>query len=177
MKIYTKSGDRGTTGLFGNVRADKTSPRIQTIGTIDEANAVLGMYEFNTPYMRNLIMELQSMLFNVGADLAAPHEDTEYVIRISEEDTQFLENQIDYYSEKLPPLKNFILPNGPLHLARTIVRRAEREFNNLINWDTNYVNYEIQRFLNRLSDLLFVLARYDNLERGIGEREWRQETE
>lgn len=178
MKIYTKTGDKGATGLFGGSRVSKNSARIRTIGAIDEANAALGLYKGHF-VTEAIISSLQSLLFDIGADLSAPYQESDYIERISPLDTGHIENQIDFYNAELPPLKNFILPTGPLHFARTIIRRAEREFTALLEEEeeddsSKYINYEIQKTLNRFSDLLFILARYDNLESGKREREWMQ---
>jgi cob(I)alamin adenosyltransferase len=164
MKIYTKTGDDGTTGLFGNIRVSKGSDRIWAIGTLDEANAFLGICTETSQTIR-----IQEMLFNAGADLSAPNGDESYIKRIGNQDIEYLENEIDRYDEKLPPLKNFILPNNHLHVARTIVRRAERLVSEL-----EHINPNVAVFLNRLSDLLFVMARFENINSGISEREWRQ---
>lgn len=169
MKIYTKTGDKGVTGLFGNVRISKSSERIHAIGTIDEANSTLGLFSGDGVLFDD-VEYLQSMLFSVGADLSAPYGDEDYINRVSKEDVEYVEKRIDYYSEKLPPLKNFILPSGILHHARTVVRRAERHVINL-----GHVNPHVVMFLNRISDLLFVMARFHEIERGRGEREWKNQ--
>lgn len=148
-KIYTKTGDDGTTSTAKNERVHKSSLLIEAIGTVDEANSAIGMA---TEYHNDIIDRIQSDLFDLGAELAgAP------TITISENRIKYLENVIDDYNEYLEPLHSFILPTGPLHNARTIVRRAERSV-----WKIDEINPNIAKYLNRLSDLLFVMARYHN---------------
>lgn len=176
MKIYTRTGDNGITSLFGGEKVSKNSERIHAIGAIDEANSTLGLIETSNQeflYMmsdKSIITELQDYLFTLGADLSAPHEDQDYVKRISYEDVEKLEGYIDYLDEKLPELKNFILPRGYFHHARTVVRRAERMVSELA-----HVNPYVLKFLNRLSDLLFVMARYENFVNEQEDLEWHQE--
>ncbi len=146
-RIYTKTGDDGKTSTATNERIDKSSDLIEAIGAIDEANSAIGMA---TEYHNDIIDRIQSDLFDLGAELAgAP------TISISEERIVYLENIIDDYNEFLEPLHSFILPTGSLHNARTIVRRAERQV-----WKIEGINVNIPKYLNRLSDLLFVMARY-----------------
>jgi cob(I)alamin adenosyltransferase len=146
-RIYTKTGDDGKTSTATNERIDKSSDLIEAIGAVDEANSAIGMA---TEYHNDIIDRIQSDLFDLGAELAgAP------TISISEERIVYLENVIDDYNEFLEPLHSFILPTGSLHNARTIVRRAERQV-----WKIEGINVNIPKYLNRLSDLLFVMARY-----------------
>ncbi len=148
-RIYTKTGDDGKTSTATNERIDKSSFLIEAIGAVDEANSAIGMA---TEYHNDIIDRIQSDLFDLGAELSgAP------TITISEDRITYLENVIDDYNEYLEPLRSFVLPTGPLHNARTIVRRAEREV-----WKIENVNPNIAKYLNRLSDLLFVMARYHN---------------
>ena len=148
-RIYTKTGDDGQTSTAANERIDKTSPLIEAIGSIDEANSAIGM---STEYHNDIIDRIQSDLFDLGAVLAGAN-----TITISEDRIVYLENTIDDYNKHLEPLNSFVLPTGPLHNARTIVRRAERDV-----WKIQGVDANIPKYLNRLSDLLFVMARYHN---------------
>jgi len=148
-KIYTKTGDDGHTSTANNERVLKTDLLIEAIGAVDEANSAIGMA---TDEYNDILERVQSDLFDLGAELAgAP------TITISEKRITHLENIIDDYNEYLEPLRSFVLPTGPLHNARTIVRRAEREV-----WKIQGINPNIAKYLNRLSDLLFVMARYHN---------------
>jgi cob(I)alamin adenosyltransferase len=148
-RIYTKTGDDGKTSTATNERIHKSSDLIEAIGAVDEANSAIGMA---TEFHNDIIDRIQSDLFDLGAELAgAP------TISISEERITYLENVIDDYNEYLEPLHSFILPTGPMHNARTIVRRAERQA-----WKIEGININIPKYLNRLSDLLFVMARYHN---------------
>ena len=148
-KIYTKTGDEGFTDLANKQRTFKTDIVIQAIGAIDEANSAIGMA---TDEYNDVIERVQSDLFDLGAELAGAT-----TINISESRVKYLEDMIDDYNEHLDPLRSFVLPTGPLHNARTVVRRAEREV-----WKIDDVNLNIAKYLNRLSDLLFVMARYHN---------------
>lgn len=182
MKIYTKTGDNGETGLFGGKRVKKSDKRISAYGTIDELNAHLGLAkEFITSEeIKSLIEKLQNLLFNCGADLATPLEEISIKIsipRIDEKDIEFVEKNIDYFESKLEPLKNFILPGGSkgaalLHLCRTVCRRAEREIVALEECEV--INHKIVIFANRISDLLFVLSRIENKTVGIPDLKWLQ---
>lgn len=148
-RIYTKTGDDGKTSTAANERVDKSSNLIEAIGVVDEANSAIGMA---TDFHNDITDRIQSDLFDLGAELAGAS-----TIKISEERIAYLENVIDDYNEYLEPLHSFILPTGPLHNARTIVRRAERQV-----WKIDGINTNIAKYLNRLSDLLFVMARYHN---------------
>lgn len=177
-KIYTKTGDDGTTGLFGGERVRKDSTRIEAYGTVDELNSAVGMAASVAPdALRTLLKDLQVSLFVLGADLATPLEQkiTYKIPRIIEGDVKTLEGLIDQHTTQLEPLKNFILPGGTqcaanLHLARTICRRAERLLVTLR--DEQEIGDHDLVFLNRLSDLLFTLARRANQIEGVGDVEW-----
>lgn len=174
MKIYTKSGDKGETLLNYGVRVPKNDPRVEAYGTVDEANSFIGMAVSLFPAevgskLRGVLLEIQTKLFHIGAELSTP-EGKKVPWPIREEDVLLLENEIDSMEEKLPPLTKFILPGGHpaascLHVARTVVRRAERMVVALSA--TASVEPTVIRYLNRLSDYLFVAARYLNLEVGV----------
>lgn len=177
MKIYTKTGDKGETGLYGGKRVAKDSLRVSTYGTVDEANSAIGMARayLQDDEMDKDLAHLQNALFDVGADLATPNESKyrENVSPIDEQDIRYLEQLIDRYDNT--PLTNFILPGGhpssaALHLARTVARRAEREVITLKREEQ--INEHVAVFLNRLSDLLFVMARAVNARAGISEVKW-----
>ena len=182
MKIYTKTGDKGETGLFGGERVSKNSPRIEAYGTIDELNAFIGLavIEVSDKSVKDLLQKIQNWLFSIGADLATPdNEKTKKlnVFRTPEEYYLYIEKEIDNYESKLDELRNFILPGGTkgaalLHICRTITRRAERMVVALNS--TVKIGNNIIIFLNRLSDLFFVLARFDNAVTGTPDTEWKQ---
>ena len=182
MKIYTKTGDKGETGLFGGERVSKNSLRIEAYGTIDELNAFIGLaiIEVSDKSVKDLLQKIQNWLFSIGADLATPdNEKTKKlnVFRTPEEYYLYIEKEIDNYEKKLEELRNFILPGGTkgaalLHICRTITRRAERMVVALNS--TVKIGNNIIIFLNRLSDLLFVLARFDNTVTGTPDIEWKQ---
>ncbi|MET0718118.1 MAG: cob(I)yrinic acid a,c-diamide adenosyltransferase [Pseudoxanthomonas sp.] len=161
-KIYTRTGDDGTTGLGDGTRVGKDSARVNAYGTVDEANSSIGLVlAAQVPGdIRNLLTTVQHQLFDLGGELCIPGH-----AAISAEDVDALERQLDLYNEALPPLKDFILPAGGeaaarCHLARTIVRRAEREMTALAEKEP--VNPAAIRYANRLSDHLFVAARAAN---------------
>jgi len=182
MKIYTKTGDKGETSLFGGQRVWKDNTRISAYGTIDELNSVLGIAvnDISNKELLEVLNSIQNELFTLGSDLASPLEKENKKFTIPRVDLKFverLEKLIDFFDEKLPPLKNFIIPGGTrgaalLHLARTICRRAEREVITLSK--TELINEEIKVYLNRLSDLLFVLARYENFSSNHPDIEWKK---
>src|SRR5262245_4100236 len=180
MKIYTKTGDKGETGLFKGPRVPKHDFRVEAYGNVDELNAVLGVLlcQLQDPATRVLVESIQHELFEIGADLATPiQEKDDPRMRISEEFTKRLEQAIDSVEGRLPELAYFILPGGctggaMLHLARTICRRAERSISQLQAADT--INPEIIRYINRLSDLLFTLARAENQLAGQPEIPWQR---
>lgn len=180
MKIYTKTGDKGETSLFGAGRVSKDNIRIEAFGTVDELNSFIGLVitESKNDEVKQTLIKIQNQLFNLGSDLATPNEMESQNIsipRITDEDYKYIEQQIDFFSDKLDELKFFILPGGTraasiLHIARTICRRAERRVVALNN--TVKINSNIIIFLNRISDLLFVLARYENKISGIKDIKW-----
>jgi cob(I)alamin adenosyltransferase len=171
--IYTRTGDDGTTGLVRGPRRPKYDIRIEAYGTVDEANAAIGQARLHTgsmPKIDMLLSRIQNDLFDVGSDLATPGRDDPAAetptLRVREVQTSFLEKQIDHYNSDLEPLKSFVLPGGTplaacLHVARTVTRRAERLTVELAAAEPD-TNGEAVRYLNRLSDLLFVLARVAN---------------
>lgn len=179
-KIYTKTGDDGTTGLFGGRRVAKDALRIESYGTVDELNSVLGVVAASGLPERHadLVATIQEQLFVLGADLATPRGAMKNfpLPRVAAADVTCLEKAIDALEEGLPPLKNFILPGGTpagaaLHLARTVCRRAERVTVMLAREEPEIGLFPTQ-YLNRLSDLLFVLARAANHAAGVEERPW-----
>lgn len=178
MKIYTKTGDDGTTSLFSGGRVSKSNLRVDVYGTVDELNSYLGVARAHliTETGDNYLETVQNHLFHLGADLATPMDaKADWLVRITENEVEWLENSIDELSKSLPELKNFILPGGTsvaahLHVARTISRRAERLLVALKNSET--INEQALIYLNRLSDWLFTLARYENLQAGESETKW-----
>lgn len=185
MKIYTRTGDSGVTGLYGGQRVSKDDIRVEAYGTVDEANAILGVAASaltTDSELRDLVTDLQRELFTVGADLATPLErevkaGKSLVPRATPEHTAALEQIIDRYEGTLEPLRAFILPGGTpaasaLHQARAVVRRAERCVVTLLHDEAESVNPETLRYLNRLADLLFVLARAANHRAGVADVPW-----
>ena len=178
MRIYTKTGDKGDTSLFGGQRVPKDALRIEAYGTIDELNAVLGcvLADNSDSDLDMMLIQIQNQLFELGADLATPRSGGKgKVRRIAAEDSAVLEGSIDKFQSSLQPLNNFILPGGSrtasyLHLARTVCRRAERIVVRLSRNED--IGEEVIVFLNRLSDLLFVLSRFMNQKAGIAEAQW-----
>ncbi len=179
MKIYTKTGDKGETGLFGGDRVAKDSPRIDAYGAVDELNSLLGIIRalrLNKKIDR-VLLGVQNDLFVVGADLATRRASKRSLIpRISPSHVAALEKAIDSLQLSLRPLKTFILPGGTvaashLHYARTVCRRAERSTVRLTR--SEVINENVLVYLNRLSDLLFVLARYANHSGKKKETEWK----
>lgn len=172
-KIYTKTGDDGTTGLGDGSRVAKDSARVTAYGTVDEANSAIGVL-LAVPDIpediRELLTRVQHQMFDLGGELCIPGH-----AAIHDADIERLEDRLDHYNDPLPALKDFILPGGGeaaarCHLARTIVRRAERECVTLSHHDA--VRPQAIRYLNRLSDLLFVLARVLARRAGQGEVLW-----
>jgi len=178
FKIYTKGGDKGETSLLGGTRVLKSHERVEAYGNLDELNSFIGLIrdqEISTPYHKILI-RIQERLFVAEALVARdPAVETKELPSLTEEDITILEQEIDAMNEELPPLNNFILPGGhPVvsycHIARTVCRRAERSLIRLNS--TNPVDDIIIRFLNRLSDYLFVLARKTGKDFGAIESPW-----
>ena len=174
-KIYTRTGDDGTTGLGDGTRVAKDSARVNAYGTVDEANSTIGLLlAAELPDgVRELLTRIQHQLFDLGGELCIPGH-----AAIDDADVERLEQWLDAHNADLPPLKDFILPGGGeagarCHLARTIVRRAERETVTLARHDA--VRPQAIRYLNRLSDLLFVLARVLARAEGQGEVLWNHE--
>lgn len=181
MKIYTRTGDEGLTSLFSGERVEKDDLRIEAYGTVDELNSLLGVAgaSCQDPVIREIVSTLQNQLFVAGADLATRPGSRREVPRIVREDWQNLESRIDTLEAQLPKLKNFVLPAGTLgaaslQFARSVCRRAERLAFHLRR-DGEDVNPELLVFLNRLSDLLFTMARYENMRDGGKEIPWTAE--
>lgn len=179
MKIYTRTGDAGETGLFGGARVGKDDPRVEAYGTVDELNSCLGVVRALAPsaHTEEALQQIQSDLFTLGAELACMpgKEDKLRMTPIGEPDVLRLEGWIDRSEAPLEPLKNFVLPGGSpaaaeLHRARTVCRRAERR--TLTAGRSSAVRAEVVIYLNRLSDLLFVFARYENHVSGIADIAW-----
>jgi cob(I)alamin adenosyltransferase len=171
-KVYTKSGDEGLTSLIGGMRVSKASPKVEAYGDVDELNAVLGLARVlvRNDRVKTILEEIQKDLFIVGAELASPPGFE--VPRVEEDRIGALESAIDEFLLDLEPLKEFILPGGNaggahLHFSRTVARRAERKIVKLMEEED--VRKEVLIYLNRLSDLLFVMARIENLETEFSE--------
>jgi cob(I)alamin adenosyltransferase len=169
-RIYTKTGDQGETGLGDGTRVAKDHPRVAAYGSVDEVNAVLGLlHQHLSAEHAELVRDIQNDLFDLGGDLCIPSSADEKpakALRVQPEQAQRLEAAIDRLNERLEPLRSFVLPGGTAaaawcHLARTVCRRAERDVVTLMRHETA-VNPQVLIYLNRLSDLLFVLARVCN---------------
>ncbi len=180
-RIYTKTGDDGTTSLGDMSRTSKNDPRLEAYADVDEANSAIGVAlslgAISTDDVKALLTRIQNDLFDVGADLSTPVVDEPKVepLRVTEEQITYLEAKIDHYNSELSELRSFVLPSGTpaaslLHVARTVTRRAERSTWHAIHSFGGGVNPLTAKYLNRLSDLLFVLARYENRE--IGDVLW-----
>ena len=174
-KIYTKTGDDGSTGLGDGTRVSKDSARVIAYGTVDEANSAIGLILASEipESVRKILVSVQHHMFDLGGELCIPGH-----AAIFDADIEHLEKTLDAFNADLPPLKDFILPGGDLaaahcHLARTICRRAEREVVTLSHHDA--VRPEAIRYLNRLSDLLFVIARVLARAGGHGEVLWNHD--
>jgi cob(I)alamin adenosyltransferase len=182
--IYTRTGDTGETGLFGAGRVRKDDQRIEALGSVDELNAALGVVRMEAVRsgtsptgFDEILAQLQHRLFDLGAELATPHPEQRGFSLVSDSHVAALEAAIDLFDQQLEPLREFILPGGmpaaaQLHLARCVCRRAERRLVALI--DREPVRGELLRYLNRLSDLLFVLARAINRANGSPDVTWEQ---
>jgi|SRR5690554_6925710 cob(I)alamin adenosyltransferase len=179
-KIYTKTGDDGTTGLVGGTRVKKFDARLEAYGTIDELNAAVGVIRScDIPdTISSVLIEIQNRLFNIGSRLASDKKGDKITekLSITEAHIAFLEKAIDEMDKDLPKLRQFILPGGDLasaycHVARTVCRRAERRI--LAFADSGTIQPEIVKYINRLSDFLFVLARKMAAISGVHEEPWR----
>ena len=176
-RIYTKTGDDGTTSLGDMSRTSKNDPRLEAYADVDEANSAIGVVislgAISEESVKALLIRVQNDLFDVGADLCTPVIDDPKVepLRVTEEQITYLESQIDSFNKNLAELRSFVLPSGTaaaslLHVARTVTRRAERSTWHAIHSFGGGVNPLTAKYLNRLSDLFFVLARFENREVG-----------
>jgi cob(I)alamin adenosyltransferase len=182
VKIYTKTGDDGTTGLFGGARIKKASSRVDAYGTVDELNATLGVARATQldSFADRILARVQVDLFTLGAELACVpgKEESLRMSLLDEEDAARLEDAIDEAEKELAPLKTFVLPGGSpqaaaLHLARTVCRRAER---GVLSIDDAPARNDVVIYLNRLSDLLFTLARHANVKARVDDVPWTART-
>lgn len=185
MKLYTRTGDDGTTGLFSGARVSKDHPRIEAYGTVDEANASIGVAMAacrpSEPFearVLDILTQVQSRLFDIGADLATPEggNNSDRIMRVDESHVAEVERWIDEIDGANEPLRTFVMPSGceiaaRLHLARTICRRAERLMVSLSHVEP--VGAGPMRYMNRLSDMLFAMARRANAVSGAGDIPWR----
>lgn len=180
-KIYTKTGDRGETALLGGVRVKKNCLEIDAIGDVDELNTVIGVAVaglVGMPEAYNKLELVQHKLFNVGSNIADVQMQLGHVPKIEQKDIEDLELWIDSMESELEPLQQFILPGGhvvagQLYFARAICRRAERRVVELAEQYPN-LDSKIKQYLNRLSDVLFVLGRWVNKEKSVGDVEWKK---
>ncbi len=181
MKVYTKTGDKGTTSLLGGQRVPKDTERLEAYGTIDELNSYIGMIRnfLTEKYDLDLIAFIQNRLFDIGAELSAVYEGAKYKMpdfrKIIKSDIEYLESAIDKYTEILPKLKSFVMPAGSekicwYNIARTVCRRAERRIISIENSEAQYKNVIV--FVNRLSDLLFVMGRKSAKDENVEEILW-----
>lgn len=180
MKIYTRQGDNGTTGLLGADRISKADLRIECIGTVDELNAAIGLAQVVAPEpIKSLLTQVQHELFTIGSHLAAPNEEAfaEILPPITDEMITRLEGEIDHAERESGPLRHFILPGGTepaarIHVARAVCRRAERQ---VVALNAQHgVNPQVTRYLNRLADWLFMEARYANHLCGTADVQWNK---
>lgn len=179
-KVYTCTGDQGATSLVGGQRVKKTDIRIEAYGSVDELNSNIGVLiaiPNLQPQFVDLLRRVQNKLFNIGSYLATPNPDNALTVcnGLSYEDIERLERSIDEMDEELPPLNNFVLPGGThrsavAHVCRTMCRRCERRIVALA--DTTYVDPNVLKFVNRLSDFLFVFARFNNVANQFDEIFW-----
>ena len=181
MKIYTKTGDDGRTGLFRGPRVSKDDARIEAYGTVDELNSTIGLVraEALPGNLDAVLLRVQHELFQLGAELATANAEAQAVDVLGGPHIHWLEARIDEFEEGLEPLREFIVPAGVrasalLHQARTVCRRAERRLVTLANLSTESVRSDLVIYLNRLSDLLFVMARTANRGAGVGDVAWRK---
>lgn len=180
MKIYTKTGDQGETGLFGGSRVKKNHARIEAYGTLDELNAFVGLLrdQAKEEAVRGVLFEVQNRLFSIGAYLATPQKEGKptFPLDLSKQDIQLLEEAMDAMDKALPALRNFILPGGHTtvsfaHIARTVCRRAERLCVAMLG--EVEVDPLVLQYLNRLSDYFFILARHLAQTLGVEEVNWQ----
>ncbi len=179
-RIYTRAGDKGKTGLLSGERIDKTNPRVEAYGTVDELGTTIGVAKvYSSKRIADYLHNIQLKLFLINAELATipgslgAEDPIRNLQKITASDIDYLEKIADELSEELPLLTNFVIPGGTkgaafLHVSRTVCRRAERRIVQFAN--SYHVNEELIRYINRLSDLLFVMARYENLEKGKGDQ-------
>ena len=188
-KIYTRTGDKGQTSLGDGTRVSKENHRVEAYGTIDEANSILGLVRTTTKQaelilLDNILATIQNELFDLGAELSIPiNKKNEKLLentKISEKQIDRLENEIDRLNSSLSDLESFILPGGTtvssyLHLARTVIRKAERLMVKMNNFEEDCISDTALKYINRLSDLLFVAARYANQTNigGTGDVLWK----
>jgi cob(I)alamin adenosyltransferase len=182
MKIYTKTGDDGGTALFAGPRVSKDHPRIEAYGAVDELNAVMGLVRSEPSLPGDidaLLAEIQHTLFAVGAELATPEPAKHGTSLVTAEQIEILERAIDEHESRLEPLRQFILPGGTpaaatLHVARTVCRRAERRIVTLGQVSDATISPLVIAWINRLGDLLFVLARSANSAAGVPDVAWQK---
>jgi len=174
-KIYTRTGDQGKTGLADGSRVDKFNSRIESLGNIDELNSIIGILltEKLPNDKKEILNRIQHDLFDIGGELSIPNH-----MKINDKKISFLENALDNMNKELPPLKEFILPGGSkvssyCHLARTVCRRVERNLFKLAQ--TDKVNEASLKYINRLSDMLFVLARFLNKTNKFNDVLWKKD--
>jgi cob(I)alamin adenosyltransferase len=179
VKVYTRTGDKGETGLFSSTRVSKDSPRIHAYGNIDELNSVIGLIRAfsKDEEINSCLEELQRDLFTAGADLASPSNENHEVSRVGADMILELEKSIDKFEGEVPSLKSFILPSGGeagslLHFARAVSRRTERSI--VVLSKTEKINEHLVPYFNRMSDLLFVMARVANHRERQSEEEWHR---
>jgi cob(I)alamin adenosyltransferase len=181
IKIYTKTGDLGKTSLIGGTRVPKSHLRIETYGTVDELNSFIGFLydQLTDERTMKILREIQDRLFTIGSSLACdPEKEPKMKLPdLKEEDVQLLETEIDEMNEVLKPMKSFILPGGSMavssaHIARCVCRRAERNCVNMLEHEM-FIDPLVIKYLNRLSDHLFVLARFIAHLSGVSEVEWK----
>jgi cob(I)alamin adenosyltransferase len=180
MKVYTRRGDKGETDLFGGGRVTKSSLRVEAYGEVDELNSFVGAAAAATPHadVQSLLQKIQHTLFDIGACLATPEaarREKNQMSPATDDEIAELEQAIDRFEEELAPLKNFVLPGGTaaaasFHVARTVCRRAERRCVALANEEA--IDDANLRYVNRLSDLLFVIARLENARADVPDVEW-----
>ena len=180
LKIYTKTGDKGTTSLIGGTKVPKNDIRIETYGTVDELNSWIGLIndQLNDDAFKTELKEIQDRLFTIGSSLAtdAEKESKMQLPDLHQEDIEFLERRIDAMTAELPPMKNFVLPGGhvsvsSIHIARCVCRRAERFVVNMQQHEL-FVDEKVIQYLNRLSDYLFTLSRFAAQQLGVEEIPW-----